>query len=66
MARAAHKMKSSLAAVGAIPAAEAAAVLDQAARKGEPQVVQLAERFSCEVDRAATALERSLLPEAVG
>jgi len=66
VARAAHKMKSSLAAVGAIPAAEAAAVLDQAARKGDPQVAQLAERFSCEVDRAATALERSLLPEAVG
>jgi PAS domain S-box-containing protein len=66
VARATHKMKSALAAVGAIPASDAAQVLEQAARQGDAQVAQLAERFSCEVDRAAKALESSMRLDAAG
>jgi HPt (histidine-containing phosphotransfer) domain-containing protein len=66
VARAVHKLKSALAAVGAVPAADAAAVLEQAARKGEGHLGGLADRFGCELDRAVTALEGSLRMELAG
>jgi CheY-like chemotaxis protein len=65
VARAAHKVKSALAAVGAIPASESAAVLEQAARQDDPRLSGLFERFSCELERAVAALERSLQAEPV-
>jgi PAS domain S-box-containing protein len=65
-ARVVHKMKSSLAAVGAIPAADAAAVLEQAARQGEGHLSGLADRLGCELDRVLTALEGSLRMELAG
>jgi CheY-like chemotaxis protein/HPt (histidine-containing phosphotransfer) domain-containing protein len=65
VARAAHKVKSALAAVGAIPASESAAVLEQAARQDDPRLAGIFERFSCELERAVAALERSLRGEAV-
>ncbi len=60
VARAAHKLKSSLAALGAIPAGESASVLEHAARAGDERVAGLADRFSCELDRAAEALAASI------
>jgi HPt (histidine-containing phosphotransfer) domain-containing protein len=64
-ARVAHKIKSALAAVGAIPASEAAAALEQAARQGEPRLAGLCERLTCELERAEAALKRSLQGEPV-
>ena len=64
-ARVAHKMKSSLAALGAIPAGDAAAVLESAARQGDVRLPELASRFACELDRALEALERSIQSERV-
>jgi len=60
VARLAHKFKSSLSAVGAIPAAEACRVLEEAARGDAPLTGQLAGRALCELERAAPALEASL------
>ena len=65
VARAAHKMKSSLMALGAIPAGEAAAVLEQAARGGDEGTVVLVDRFLCELDRATDALAVSIGVEPV-
>jgi HPt (histidine-containing phosphotransfer) domain-containing protein len=64
VSRAVHKMKSALAAVGAVPATTAAAALERSARQGDAELDVLAGRYSGELDRAATALERSLLPVA--
>ncbi len=64
--RALHKMKSGLAAVGAVAATTAAAALEWSARQGDGELDALAVRYSGELDRAATALERSLLPELAG
>jgi CheY-like chemotaxis protein/HPt (histidine-containing phosphotransfer) domain-containing protein len=61
-ARIAHRLKSSLGAVGAIPAADAAKVLEAAARSDDPLMGNLAIRFLCELDRASVALEASLSP----
>jgi two-component system, sensor histidine kinase and response regulator len=69
VARAVHKMKSSLAAVGAVPATAAAAALERSARQGDEQGEELgalAGRYAGELDRAAAALARSLLPETAG
>jgi CheY-like chemotaxis protein len=65
VARSAHKLKSSLAAVGATLAGDAAAVLEQAARRCDPRLAGVAERFSCELERAVAALERSMVAEPV-
>jgi PAS domain S-box-containing protein len=65
VARVAHKMKSSLAALGATPAADAAAVLERAARNGEASANALADRYTCELDRAVEALEHSIRGELV-
>jgi two-component system, sensor histidine kinase and response regulator len=62
VARDAHKVKSSLAAVGARPASDAAQELERAAREGDARMNVFAGTFSREVQRAAKALERSLLP----
>jgi protein-histidine pros-kinase len=61
-ARIAHRLKSSLGAIGAMPAADAAKILEAAARSDDPLTGKLALRFFCELDRAAVALEASLSP----
>jgi PAS domain S-box-containing protein len=61
-ARIAHRLKSSLGALGAIPAADAAKILEAAARSDDPLTGKLAVRFFCELDRASVALEASLSP----
>jgi len=63
--RIAHKLKSSLAALGATPASDAAAVLEEAARQADERTPDLADRFGCELDRAGKALERSIRGEPV-
>jgi HPt (histidine-containing phosphotransfer) domain-containing protein len=58
--RAAHRLKSSLAAAGALEASGAAGALDQAARVGDARVPELATAFLEALDRAVAAIERSL------
>jgi len=60
LARIAHRLKSSLAAVGAAPASAAAATLDLEARRAGPAVPELALRLDAELARAALALAGSL------
>jgi two-component system, sensor histidine kinase and response regulator len=62
VARGAHKVKSSLAAVGALPASDAAQELERAAREGDARMGVLEGTFAREAERAAAALERSLRP----
>ncbi len=62
-ARGAHRVKSALAAVGAIPASEAAAARERAARAGDEEIPFLAERLAAELDRAVPALRASILEE---
>ncbi len=61
VARVAHKLRSSLGALGATPCAEAGNDLEEAARGNDPLTGQFAIRFFCELDRAVPALEASLL-----
>jgi HPt (histidine-containing phosphotransfer) domain-containing protein len=65
VARVAHRVKSSLAAVGAIPASDAARVLEHAVRQGDGGMAALADRFLCELERALPVLEASLRHEPV-
>jgi hypothetical protein len=51
--------------MGATPASDAASVLEEAARQADERTPDLADRFGCELDRAATALERSIRSEPV-
>ncbi|MEI7706146.1 MAG: ATP-binding protein [Deltaproteobacteria bacterium] len=63
VARAAHRMKSSLAALGATPASQEAEELERAARRKDGAIRELANRFACELDRAASVLQRSVAQE---
>lgn len=60
LARIAHRLKSSLAAVGAAPASAAAGALDVEARRAGPAVPELALLLDAELERAAIALAGSL------
>jgi HPt (histidine-containing phosphotransfer) domain-containing protein len=60
VARIAHRLKSSLAAVGASPASAAAAALDLEARRAGPAVPELAILLDAELERTAVALAGSL------
>ncbi len=59
VAHLAHRIRTSLAAVGAIPASDAAKVLEESARRDDPLTWRAGERFLCELDRAAPALQAS-------
>jgi HPt (histidine-containing phosphotransfer) domain-containing protein len=58
--RAAHRMKSSLAAAGLVEASRAAGDLDRAARTGGARLPALAAALLEALDRAVAAVERSL------
>ena len=66
VARMAHKMKSSLAALGAIPGGRrGGGPGGGGAPGGRADVPDLASRFACELDRAVEALDRSIDAEPV-
>ncbi len=66
VAHLAHRLRTSLGAVGAIPASDCARVLEETARGDAPLTWQAGVRFLCELDRAIPALEASILPGGAG